>query len=318
MIVCGGDAAKSVVQHTPLKDTDWTSLLQMIQNKRCTPFLGAGASVPCLPTASELARQMALQYNYPIARECGDLAKVAQFVAVTTGNSLLPKMWIQQQLPMNRHPDPNDPNDIHNVLADLPFPLYVTTNYDDFMYEALSRKTCKRVRREICRWNDAIADDESVLEKQDFTLDENNPVVYHLHGSLQSVESMVLTEDDYIDFLASVSQSQELLPKQVQRAFTMHSWLFLGYSLADWNFRLIFRTSFGKKKVKVPHVSVQLAPASDGTAAAEQQEALEYLNQYFGQLDIKIYWGTCAEFATELRQRWNEHVNRGKKAAAGF
>ena len=68
-----------------------------------------------------------------------------------------------------------------------------------------------------------------------------NPVVFHLHGHYDVPESLVLTEDDYLDFLVAVSRDDGLLPHQIQKALAGASLLFLGYRLADWNFRVIHR-----------------------------------------------------------------------------
>jgi hypothetical protein len=42
------------------------------------------------------------------------------------------------------------------VLAELPLPVYMTTNYDSFMFEALCFKG-KDPRLELCRWNEYVS-----------------------------------------------------------------------------------------------------------------------------------------------------------------
>ena len=64
-----------------LTDDDWETLLQRIHDKECTPFIGAGACTETLPLASELAREWAAKYDYPLA-DATNLARVAQFLAV--------------------------------------------------------------------------------------------------------------------------------------------------------------------------------------------------------------------------------------------
>ena len=47
------------------------------------------------------------------------------------------------------------------------------------------------------------------------------PVVFHLHGWLGIPESLVLTEDDYLDFLVAVSRDERsLLSHEVHLAST--------------------------------------------------------------------------------------------------
>ena len=111
------------------------------------------------------------------------------------------------------------------MLADLPLPVYMTTNYDDFMVQALKR--CYRdPRRELCRWNESLDGEESVFDT-DFTPTPANPVVYHLHGHTIP-ESLVLTEDDYLSFLANIARNPKLLPVPIQRALDRSTCLFIG------------------------------------------------------------------------------------------
>src|SRR5918912_176333 len=64
-----------------LEEKDWTNLLQRIRDKKCTPFVGAGACAGTLPLAWQIARQWAERYNYPLT-DSTDLARVSQFLAI--------------------------------------------------------------------------------------------------------------------------------------------------------------------------------------------------------------------------------------------
>jgi len=48
--------------------------------------------------------------------------------------------------------------------------------------------------------------------------DALNPVVFHFHGSYEIPESLVLTEDDYFDFLVNISRDEDLIPARIQQA----------------------------------------------------------------------------------------------------
>ena len=63
--------------------------------------------------------------------------------------------------------------------------------------------------------------------------------------SMKIPESLVLTEYDYLDFLAAISSNKKLLPPRIQKAFTDSSLLFLGYRIADWDFHVLFRILAG-------------------------------------------------------------------------
>jgi hypothetical protein len=64
-------------------DLDWTLILLRVRDERCVPFLGAGASLGGpgemgLPTASELAGELAQDCEYP-GTDTSDLLRVAQY-----------------------------------------------------------------------------------------------------------------------------------------------------------------------------------------------------------------------------------------------
>lgn len=120
-------------------------------------------------------------------------------------------------------------------------------------------------------------------------------------------ESLVLTEDDYLDFLVNISREQDLLPPRIQEALTGASLLFIGYRIADWDFRVLFRSldSYFEKSLGRAHVSVQLIP--DVGSPEQKENAKEYLDRYFGKLNIRVYWGDCREFAAELKKRWEDY-----------
>jgi hypothetical protein len=280
-----------------ITDRDWDRLLARIVDGKCTPFLGAGASAGTLPLGTEVARRWAEEEGYPLEDEW-DLARVAQFVSVN-GDPMWPKEKICTELRDLGPPDFDRPGEPHATLAELPIRLYVTTNYDDFMVQAL-RRAGKNPHREVCRWNEFLRETPSVFGADGgFVPTVEEPVVYHLHGILDMPESIVLTEDDYLDFLVAVSRREDVLPAPVQGALASTSLLFIGYKLADSSFRVLHRgviATFppGLRRLSV---AVQLPPADSDTVRA-------YLDRYFSAMSVIVYWGEADEFAQTLLERW--------------
>jgi hypothetical protein len=284
-----------------LEERDWDLLLRRIKAGKCTPFLGAGACFGALPLGSEIAQEWAQEYHYPL-EDSSDLARVAQFLAVQY-DPMFPKEEILKQFENVAPPDFTVPDELHGVLAELPLPVYMTTNYDDFMMQALESRD-KDPKRELCRWNQLVKGQPSIFESEPgFNPTPANPVVFHLHGNDKVPESLVLTEDDYLDFLVNISRDQTLLPPRIQEALAGASLLFLGYGMADWSFRVLFRGLITSIEPSLRRISVivQLPPALE--------EAQDYLGNYFNRMDVRVYWGTLREYAAELRQRWKEFSN---------
>jgi hypothetical protein len=284
-----------------MTDEDWDLLLGRIETGSCTPFLGAGACSGTLPLGSDVARRWAGTYAYPL-EDAHDLPRVAQFLAVRMDDAMFPKELMRNELQGLDPPDFRREDEPHGTLAKLPLPVFMTTNYDDFMIRALELEQ-KNPRREICRWNRSPAlKDERVVLTSSFVPTPAAPVVFHLHGHLSIPESIVLTEDDYLDFLVAVSSQPKLLPHQIKKALAGASLLFIGYRLTDWDFRVIHRglVMAGEASLRRLSVTVQLRPGDPER---------DYLEKYFGAMNVRVYWGNANDFVAELRSRWAERTS---------
>jgi SIR2-like domain len=280
-------------QRRAVNESDWDQLLWAIEEERCTPFLGAGACVPALPTGFALAQEWAAAHGYPL-EDGHDLARVAEYLAVEKV-PMAPKYEIRkkfQELP----PPPFEGNEPHAVMARLPIPVYLTTNYVDYMAEAL-RQESRNPRVDFCRWTStpAVKNHPSQLPRT-FVPTVAEPVVYHLHGHIEVPQSLVLTETDYVSFLVELSR-RRLLPHQIERALANGSLIFLGYGFRDWDFRVIFRGLVAAHEaVRELGVTVQLE--------TDDEASRRYLENYFDELDLRVYWGDGQSFARDLREKW--------------
>jgi hypothetical protein len=117
---------------------------------------------------------------------------------------------------------------------------------------------------------------------------------------------VVLTEDDYFDYLIGVTSNKDLIPSVVRRALADTALLFLGFQMDDWNFRVLFRSLMSQegrgRRNRYAHVAVQIDPEEGRTLAPER--ARRYLETYFQGADISIYWGSAEDFIRELQRRW--------------
>jgi SIR2-like protein len=290
-----------------LTDDDWSVLLRRINQGRCTPFLGAGASYGVLPLGGDIAKQWAEKYQYPM-EDRTNLIAVSQFMALKY-DAVFPKDLIVEMFQDAGEPDFNDPTEPHRVLASLNLPVYVTTNYDDFMAKALIRRH-REPNRILCQWNravkDYVGDNPTILEKDpSYKPTVANPVVFHLHGHVPIADSLVLTEDDYMDFLVNISADPNLIPAPIARALTATSLLFIGYRISDWNFRVLLRSFDRLSESSVSRLNVAVIRAPAG-AEEVKEKTQDYLTKYYENIDVRVYWGTAREFLTELWTRWQQ------------
>jgi hypothetical protein len=181
------------------------------------------------------------------------------------------------------------------LLAALPLPIYVTTCYHDFLEVALREKARKEPRSEICRWNEGLKHIPSVFtQDQDYDPSPQEPLVYHLHGLDEYPESLVLTEDDHLDFLANVGDA---IHPRVMQALTQSSLVVLGYSLRSWDFRVLFSGVIKARPASLWKTSVAIQ-------LAESPQEKEYLAKYLRQVKFEVEWTDPGSFIQELYTGW--------------
>jgi len=97
---------------------------------------------------------------------------------------------------------------------------------------------------------------------RDFALEERS-VILKIHGNVdedREHETFVVTEDHYIDYLAGESV-RALIPAYLMRRIRESDLLFLGYSMRDWNLRVILRQIWAEQGISTGGWSVQLEPS---------------------------------------------------------
>jgi hypothetical protein len=289
-------------------ERDWDRLVEQIREGDCTPFLGAGACSGVLPMGADLGRSWADHYRYPFANE-SHLHEVMQYATIVEEDPVTVKRRVTRELTEMGEPDYADPAEPHALLARFPIKVYLTTNYDDFMTRALQRERKQPVTA-VCPWYRGAEDDVDTALPAGYEPHHLRPLVYHLHGSFRSSASLVLAEQDYVEFLINLARdlgedARRVVPVQVLPALTRQPLLFIGYSLRDWSFRMLFH-GFVAAVADVQrrrHVSVQLTPDAETSDDDARHRAEAYLTRYLAKLNISVYWGSAKEFCVELGRR---------------
>ncbi len=251
-------------------DVFYAHLTRELARGRLTPFLGAGVNLvgldvrqdftpgTRLPSSAELANALATEYRYPGTDKDLDLVRVAQWVFSRLGSETLYEF-------MHSIFDHDFPSTaLHDVIASMPdvvrgqplteYPLIITTNYDDALERAFTRQgepfdvlTYVATQDNIGRFRHTDETGNTQIIKsanryRGVTLTER-PAIVKLHGAVHRSseavildDSYVVTEDDYISCLTRTDIVGYLPPAVARRMQGCH-YLFLGYSLHDWNLR---------------------------------------------------------------------------------
>jgi hypothetical protein len=193
----------------------------------------------------------------------------------------------------------------YRVLASLPLSIYITTDLSNLLEQALADES-KDPQVEFSRWNPGTKHFPSIYDDEpQYRPDEDRPLVYHLFGYLEEPRSLVLTEDDYFDYLIGISRKKDPLPRVVRSALVDTALLFLGFQVDDWNFRVLFRNIMNiegrNMRSEHTHVAAQISPEEGRILMPER--ARRYIEEYFQGADISIYWGSVEDFARELHKQ---------------
>lgn len=316
-------------------DINWDLLARRIRSGKLTPIIGDRVGHKGFLTNTPLVREWAASIDYPMPATT-NITRVAQFRSITVDplaakedflDFLKRRLLAQarerntltadfldnledelERLPFStvagrlNYPDfEADPLNPLAVLAQLSLPLYITTSFHPFMANAFARTaSAKTPRIERCPWFEPTLARTSLLDEDGYVDDTQQPVVYHLYGIDTEVESLVFTEDDYLDFLVRASEDNHVIPVRIGEALAGSSLLLLGYEVQDWDFRVLFRGLIRKKHTarRPRSVCIQLDPQEQ--EGADPQEIEHYLSTYFGEYKFDVYWGSANEFAREL------------------
>ncbi|GAB1821230.1 SIR2 family NAD-dependent protein deacylase [Herbidospora sp. RD11066] len=291
-----------------MRESDWVRLIHGLESGDCIPFLGAGVCSGTLPTGSQLSLRWAEMIGYPFTNK-ESLLDVMDFAVTMDGDPVYVKQKVIRDLLLDddgeeKLPDFSSQFEPHRVLARFPLPVFFTTNYDDFMVRALT-DAGKKPAQLTCPWH-TISQGPAPASRTRPT--SNRPAVFHLHGSAADPASLVLSRSDYIQFLITLtkdhaSSDHALIPRPLLVPLTERPLLFIGYSLQDWTFAVLFQglletvSSLQRRR----HISIQLAPPS--VQPGKEAIAEEYLNEFFKRWNITVYWGKVDDFCRELGAR---------------
>ena len=295
------------------------------------PVLGAGVNL-CgrppdvtwmrgryLPNGRELAATLALDYPEIDSQE---LAQVAQYVAAREGVGPL-----YEELHEVFDAD-YPPTQLHCFLASLSrrtrespdsrgCMLIVTTNYDDSLERAFQNVgepydlvTYVADGRHRGLFRHTRPDGTSTIidrpnEYIDVRLDQR-AVIAKVHGAVDRApdeerDSFVITEDHYIDYITRANIS-DLFPVSLAAKLQRSHLLFLGYSLRDWNLRVMLYRLWAKQAGKnYKSWSIQADPSPIDRAAWDER-------------GVAILRVRVEEFVAAIRARTS--VNSSMKAAS--
>ena len=123
------------------------------------------------------------------------------------------------------------------------------------------------------------------------------PLILKIHGTVDrddsEQDSYVITEDHYIEYLTRTDISN-LMPSALVAKLKKSHFLFLGYSLRDWNLRAILRRIWDEQKLNCKSWAIQLNP-----------DSLD--EEFWTDRDVDIFNIRLEEYITTLHERMHAY-----------
>lgn len=238
-----------------------------IKKGRCILFLGAGVNY-CSdeneqlykkeqrpPTGWELAQLIKAELMHKdILKDDFNLSEIAQYHELEQGSFDSLTDLLTRCIKTGKSPSP-----LLYYLADMPFQYIMTTNYDQLFETALVARGKQPHVGVYNRQRDKVTYD---VPPASITVQQ--PFLYKVHGDIDSRPSIVITDEDYIQFILRMSDKENYnpIPQSFTDALTTKSILFIGYRLMDYNLRLLFKTlRWGRDPITLPkNYSIDPAP----------------------------------------------------------
>jgi len=185
------------------------------------------------------------------------------------------------------------------------YQLIVTTNYDDALERAFERvgepydvvwyiADPEEQRGKFWhRPHGGVPQKITRPNRYDALSLDQRTVILKIHGAIDRDEadrdSFVITEDHYIDYLTK-TDIEQLLPPTILARLRKSCFLFLGYSMADWNLRVILHRIWGEQPLSYRSWAIR-------EDADEVEQAL------WESRKVDVLGLALEDYMTELEQR---------------
>ncbi|ELC8392176.1 SIR2 family protein [Clostridium perfringens] len=194
-------------------------LKNAIDDNKLIIFVGAGISKNSnLPDWEQLIKVFANKLKYPIKEgqklSSDEFLKIPQYYYNIFGAEEYKKV-IKQELDIN-----GQPNEIHELIFKLNPKHIITTNYDKLLEHTIIEQRMLF---------DIIAKDKDLLDSK-----KSNYII-KMHGDIKDLDNIVLKENDYLNY----SQNHILIETYIKSLLVCNTFLFIGYSLNDYNLKQI-------------------------------------------------------------------------------
>jgi hypothetical protein len=290
-----------------MKERYWNTLVSSLRHRRC--ILVIGPEVPADISSSSGGEGATASVTYADALKdhlTQELAEDNRRVTATSFAGVAQEYEdaegfgsssLRSQAASFYASAPLRPSAIHDALALLPFPLIISTCHDRLMAQALKLASRPPV---VYRYN--LRGDRR--DNPEFAIPgvESTPVIYHLFGSFEEPQSLILSENDLLDFLIAVVAEQPPMPNSLRRALQRQGLniLFVGFGIRHWYLRVLLKVLIRSLSLGRSGSAVALEPLLQATPEFDRQQTILF---YQRGTRIEVCDDAIPSFIAELTDR---------------
>ncbi len=212
--------------------TSMKEIYQAIRSERLVVFVGSGVSRNSgLPTWSGLIEKMRTLLDIPeTPKELDNFLSTENYLTIAQYFYDQYKESEYQKLIKKELGKSAKSNPIDDMIFKLKPRHIVTTNYDRLLEESAENFQ----KNSQYRYIPIIYDNDFIHSPGLFEIPSPRYII-KLHGDIKKLDSIVLKEEDYLHY----ELSRPLMSTFLKALLADHSFLFIGYSLRDYNIKQI-------------------------------------------------------------------------------
>jgi len=294
-----------------VKERHWNSLVGALRHGQCVLVLGSEIPTRISPTGLDTAagastraddislmealrRQLVRELEEDGRIPCGKtLAALSQQYQDTEGFGPTALRATAEKFYQSHA---YGPSAVHATIASLPFTLILTTCQDALLSQALRAAGKTPVSQRYHLRGDKTDNPEFPLSGSPMS-----PVVFHLFGNAEEPSSLVLSENDILDFLIAVVAERPPLPNSLLRAIKRvgQNFVFVGFGIRQWDLRILLKVLLRALELDRSGPAIAAEPLS-GLLQPDREEMILF---YQRGTRVELEEKEATAFLAELCQR---------------
>jgi hypothetical protein len=281
------------------EENDWSCLISAIRENHCILFLGPDAALlekegKTLSINDLIAHEFLQEIDENIREsiDCSYLPEVLQNYTVKERKGRADLIFKIKQLYEQYE---SFPSNFHSNLAALPFYFIITTSHDRLFRRALKGYS----KLPSTSWYDFR--NKKFCNGFDIGFSAEKPLLFYMFGELKYSESLILTQENLLDFLVGINRDRIFSPALIEQLKDPDKiFLFIGFGFRHWYLRILLHMLNIDRKDNRSFALEDFEP--------RDMNELRSMVFFYKQsvCNIHLYKNDLKAFAAELRRRYEE------------